>query len=345
MRTRCSSAPRRRFRLGQPSGVFRCGSSTFEGGGAIEILEPMGEDRFLHRFLDERGPGFHHVTFGADLDEGTRSRRRAGYDVVGRDGRGTPEVEEALLQPGGRSASSCSSPSPRRRSTRPPPQSLGPCSPIRRHHDLVSATLHARSSERALAWENVLERHPAGPRGRAGLPLARLPDAPRGRDRSRATRVPWPSSSRAAQRSPALWPAPGAQQVLRGIEYLPREGDGDLARAGRSGECGRARLRRVGGIVAGLERARRRARRCPSRCPWGRRSVLSKSICAGRLAGVRLVGSRVEGLAVARDRELAAGEDEPVPDHVSRGLSVALGGHGTPRAVELRRWAAQKGRT
>jgi len=47
---------------GQPSGVFRWASWTFEGGRTIEILEPMGDHGFLHRFLDERGPGVHHVT-------------------------------------------------------------------------------------------------------------------------------------------------------------------------------------------------------------------------------------------------------------------------------------------
>ena len=29
----------------------------------IEIMEPLGEDSFLHKFLRQRGPGVHHVTF------------------------------------------------------------------------------------------------------------------------------------------------------------------------------------------------------------------------------------------------------------------------------------------
>ncbi len=34
------------------------------GGNAdFEVLEPLGEDSFLVRFLRERGPGLHHVTF------------------------------------------------------------------------------------------------------------------------------------------------------------------------------------------------------------------------------------------------------------------------------------------
>ena len=84
---------------GQPSGVFRWGSWTFEGGGTIEILEPMGDHGFLHRFLDERGPGVHHVTFKVpSLDEITARAERAGYDVVGRDDT-DPDWKEAFLHP------------------------------------------------------------------------------------------------------------------------------------------------------------------------------------------------------------------------------------------------------
>src|SRR6266540_3251365 len=48
---------------GGPSTVYRFGQWRFEGGGRLEILEPIGADGFLHRFLRERGPGIHHVTF------------------------------------------------------------------------------------------------------------------------------------------------------------------------------------------------------------------------------------------------------------------------------------------
>src|SRR6185369_14210791 len=106
--------------------------------------------------------------------------------------------------------------------------------------------------------------------------------------------------------------------------FLPREGDEDVARAGGGGEWGRTRLRRVGGIVTGLER---RAVELVDALPVALRAGVGvgEVDLGGPLGGVRLVGSRVEGLAVApaRDRELAAGEGEPVPDHVGRGLSVA----------------------
>jgi methylmalonyl-CoA/ethylmalonyl-CoA epimerase len=70
----------------QPSGVFRWASWTYAGGGRIEILEPMGVDGFLHRFLATHGPGVHHVTFKVpDLDAVCRRAERHGYGIVGRD--------------------------------------------------------------------------------------------------------------------------------------------------------------------------------------------------------------------------------------------------------------------
>ncbi|MEX0800032.1 MAG: VOC family protein [Dehalococcoidia bacterium] len=43
---------------------FSGASLELPGGTAhFELLEPLGEDSYLHRFLDERGPGLHHVTF------------------------------------------------------------------------------------------------------------------------------------------------------------------------------------------------------------------------------------------------------------------------------------------
>jgi methylmalonyl-CoA/ethylmalonyl-CoA epimerase len=83
---------------GSPSGAFRWGVWTFDGGGAIEILEPMGDDGFLHRFL-EGGPGVHHVTFKVpDLAEACARAQREGYDVVGRD-ESDPSWKEAFLHP------------------------------------------------------------------------------------------------------------------------------------------------------------------------------------------------------------------------------------------------------
>lgn len=56
---------------------FNSPSEGFSGGllnmpdrqGQVEILAPLGEDSFLHRYLAEHGPGVHHVTIEVkDID-------------------------------------------------------------------------------------------------------------------------------------------------------------------------------------------------------------------------------------------------------------------------------------
>jgi methylmalonyl-CoA/ethylmalonyl-CoA epimerase len=56
---------------------FRGLSLALPGGtAAFELLEPLGKDSFLHRFLEERGPGLHHVTFEVeDIDAAARAIR------------------------------------------------------------------------------------------------------------------------------------------------------------------------------------------------------------------------------------------------------------------------------
>src|SRR3972149_5800989 len=59
---------------------YRGLSLALPGGTAVfELLEPLGEDSFLHRFLEERGPGLHHVTFEVeDIEAAARGARRSG---------------------------------------------------------------------------------------------------------------------------------------------------------------------------------------------------------------------------------------------------------------------------
>ena len=84
---------------GQPSGVFTWGTYRFEGGGSLELIEPLGGDGFVHRFLAERGPGIHHVTFKVpSLDEVCARAEEAGYGIVGRDN-SDPDWREAFLHP------------------------------------------------------------------------------------------------------------------------------------------------------------------------------------------------------------------------------------------------------
>lgn len=72
----------------------------FEGGGALELLEPNGPpDGFLHRFLAARGPGVHHVTFKVPDIHAARDRATSlGYDVVGFSD-ALPDWKEAFLHP------------------------------------------------------------------------------------------------------------------------------------------------------------------------------------------------------------------------------------------------------
>ena len=71
---------------GGPSGAYTWGHWRFAGGGRLEILEPLGADGFLHRFLATRGPGIHHVTFRVpSLAEACERAGAHGLRIVGRD--------------------------------------------------------------------------------------------------------------------------------------------------------------------------------------------------------------------------------------------------------------------
>lgn len=84
---------------GAPSAVFRWGVWRYEGGGMIEALEPRGDDGFLHRFLAQRGPGLHHVTFKVPSTRAACERaREAGLNPVGFDD-SDPRWIEAFLHP------------------------------------------------------------------------------------------------------------------------------------------------------------------------------------------------------------------------------------------------------
>jgi len=84
-----------------PGGGFQFWQWEFDGGGALEILEPDGPPGgFLHRFLDARGgPGPHHLTFKLPDIRGAMQRAgELGYDVVGFDD-SSPSWVEAFLHP------------------------------------------------------------------------------------------------------------------------------------------------------------------------------------------------------------------------------------------------------
>ena len=71
--------------------MIPCGSSR------IELLEPMNPDSPVAKFLDQRGPGMHHLCFRSDDVRGDDSRlRSAGVEVL-RD-EPTPGAEGAQVQ-------------------------------------------------------------------------------------------------------------------------------------------------------------------------------------------------------------------------------------------------------
>jgi hypothetical protein len=84
---------------GGPSGTYTWGQWGFAGGGRLEILEPLGPDGFLHRFLATRGPGIHHVTFRVpSLAQACGRAASHGFRIVGYDD-SDPGWAEAFLHP------------------------------------------------------------------------------------------------------------------------------------------------------------------------------------------------------------------------------------------------------
>src|SRR3989442_640188 len=71
--------------FGADSGVYRFGQWRFANGARLEVLEPSGNDGFLHRFLATRGPGIHHVTFEVPSarEEGPLAIEFSGRRAVG----------------------------------------------------------------------------------------------------------------------------------------------------------------------------------------------------------------------------------------------------------------------
>ena len=85
--------------FGLDAGAFRFGQWEFEGDGRLEVLEPRGDNGFLHRFLAARGPGIHHVTFKVpSLRETCDRAETLGYTIVSYND-ASPYWKEAFLHP------------------------------------------------------------------------------------------------------------------------------------------------------------------------------------------------------------------------------------------------------
>jgi methylmalonyl-CoA/ethylmalonyl-CoA epimerase len=71
----------------------------YPNGSVLELVEPVGDDSPLRRFLEEHGEGVHHLTFIADDAAALAADLKArGYRVVGEDYH-NPNWQVAYLSP------------------------------------------------------------------------------------------------------------------------------------------------------------------------------------------------------------------------------------------------------
>jgi methylmalonyl-CoA/ethylmalonyl-CoA epimerase len=68
-------------------------------GMILELLEPLGEGSFLHKFLEKHGEGFHHLTLEvADSKDRIEQFKRAGIKVVD-EREFSPDSYEGFISP------------------------------------------------------------------------------------------------------------------------------------------------------------------------------------------------------------------------------------------------------
>jgi catechol 2,3-dioxygenase-like lactoylglutathione lyase family enzyme len=84
---------------GGPAGAYTWSAWRYANGACLEVLEPRGDEGFLHRHLATRGPGVHHVTFRVPSLAAVCARAiEQGYRIVGHDD-SDPSWSEAFLHP------------------------------------------------------------------------------------------------------------------------------------------------------------------------------------------------------------------------------------------------------
>jgi len=160
--------------------AYTFGQWRFKDGGRLEMLEPRGADGFLHRFLAQRGPGIHHVTFLVpSLREACDRAGGHGYTVVGYDD-SDARWQEAFLHPKQAlgivvqlAASQPGSGDAERRRWVAPPGPPNPPPPV----TVLGLRMVARSRERAeTQWGRVLGGEAS--EGAAGVVTYRWPGSP-----------------------------------------------------------------------------------------------------------------------------------------------------------------------
>ncbi len=63
---------------------FRWVQFVLADNSKLELIAPLQGDSFVQRFLDERGPGLHHLTYKVkDAAEAARRAEHAGYRILG----------------------------------------------------------------------------------------------------------------------------------------------------------------------------------------------------------------------------------------------------------------------
>jgi methylmalonyl-CoA/ethylmalonyl-CoA epimerase len=150
-----------RSTFGMTTDHFRFRHWRYEGGGDLQVLEPAGDDGFLHRFIAQRGPGIHHVTFTVpSLVEACARARASGYSIVGYDD-SDPEWKEAFLHPKQAQGIVVQFAEPNAHSPSPPPCDASRRSGVRDSVApimVLGLRLSARSRERAhLQWGTVVQ--------------------------------------------------------------------------------------------------------------------------------------------------------------------------------------------
>lgn len=72
----------------------------FDGGGKVELLQPLRDGVPVARFLARRGPGLHHLTFMvSDVVEAEAAVTGAGFEVVDTDLTSQPHWRETYVRP------------------------------------------------------------------------------------------------------------------------------------------------------------------------------------------------------------------------------------------------------
>ncbi len=71
------------------------------GEGHVELLSPLGPDTPVGKYLDERGPGLHHVAYAvADIDETLGELKQSGIELIDSEPRqGIRDSRVAFLHP------------------------------------------------------------------------------------------------------------------------------------------------------------------------------------------------------------------------------------------------------